>query len=368
MMRMTLPVLALSLLCGLARLHAQTAERELNIFGYFQASLGHNKVVARPVEANSFNLQQLNLFLQRDLATNWRAFVNVEFVNTYSSFRNWGVLNLEEAWVSYHASRQFKVKLGLQVPTFNNLNEIKNRTPLLPYIIRPLIYEASLNEVIALSEFVPTRAFVQVYGFIPWRNWKLDHAIFVGDSPNINEDPRYGQTGVDTTKSFLVGGRLGFRSNVIKLGVSASFDELDLQKAELPPGVSQDGTNSVSRIRLAGDLSLTLGKFMWESEFVRVSYDDDNPILDLSRNFYYGTAGYQLSERLYAYLGYWITQEKALPVADRDLTVPTVGVAYDFREGVSLKAQYARVRFDATKPEPVKDLADYYYLAVSVVF
>lgn len=368
MMRMPLPVFALSLLCGLARLHAQPAERELNIFGYFQASLGHNKVVARPVEANSFNLQQLNLFLQRDLAANWRAFVNVEFVNTYSSFRNWGVLSLEEAWVSYHASRQFKVKLGLQVPTFNHLNEIKNRTPLLPYIIRPLIYEASLNEVIALSEFLPTRAFVQVYGFIPWRNWKFDHAVFVGDSPNINEDPRHGQTGVDTTKSFLVGGRLGFRSNAIKLGFSSSFDELDLQNAELQPGMAPAKLQSVSRIRLGCDFSLTLGKFMWESEFVRVSYDDDDPNFDLGRKFYYGTAGLQLSERLYAYLGYWVTQEKALPVADRDLTVPTVGLAYDFREAVSLKAQYARVRFDATTPLPVKDLADYYYLAVSVVF
>jgi len=189
-------MVAALLSCGLAQLYAQPAGLNLKVFGYFQASVWYEQGLDSLDKEKSFGLQQLNLFLQKDLTPNWRMFVNFEFVNSYSSFRNWGAHNLEEAWVSYRRSEQFNLKLGLQVPTFNNLNEIKNRTPVLPYIIRPLAYESSLNEILSLEEFAPAQAFAQAHGFIPARELKLDYAVFVGNSPNINSDPREGQTGV----------------------------------------------------------------------------------------------------------------------------------------------------------------------------
>ena len=100
-------------------------------------------------ESITFNLQQLNMFFQRDITQQWTSFVNVEILNNYSSSRQWGALNLEEAWVKYRRNNFFSLKLGLQIPIFNNLNEIKNRTPLLPYIIRPLVYETSMSEAIS---------------------------------------------------------------------------------------------------------------------------------------------------------------------------------------------------------------------------
>jgi hypothetical protein len=117
---------------------------------------------------------------------------------------------------------RFNLKLGLSIPTFNNLNEINNRTPLLPYVIRPLVYETSFNEFIPIEEFVPARAFVQAYGFFPFGESKLDYAVFVGNSPNINSDPERGQTGTDTTATILVGGRLGIRYRELNLGFSAT--------------------------------------------------------------------------------------------------------------------------------------------------
>ena len=109
---------------------------------------------------NSFQLQQLNLFLKKQLSPSWTSFISLEMVNSYSSFRDWGAFNLEEAWLRYRLSKELNLKLGLQIPTFNNFNEIKNRTPLMPYVVRPLIYETSFQEIIPLEMFAPERAFV----------------------------------------------------------------------------------------------------------------------------------------------------------------------------------------------------------------
>ena len=136
------------LLLATASAGAQSQEKPLRIFGYFQNSFQQWTAFEFRPKQNSFSLQQLNLFFQKDLGTNWTAFVNFEFLNNFSSSRQWGSANLEETWVKYRASMRFNLKLGLLVPIFNNLHEIKNRTPLLPYIIRPLAYETSFSEFI----------------------------------------------------------------------------------------------------------------------------------------------------------------------------------------------------------------------------
>jgi hypothetical protein len=357
-------------LSSLSQLAAQSNGLDLKVFGYFQVSFEHQKDINTPRESNSFNLQQLNLFLQKELAQKWTIFINFEFVNSFSSFRNWGAHNLEEAWVRYRASEQFKLKLGLQVPPFNNLNEIKNKTPLLPYIIRPLIYESSFNEFIALDEFVPGRAFAQVYGIIPARQLKLEYAVFIGDSPNINDDPSRGrgQTGIDTTTRFLAGGRFGIRTNNFKLGISATNDYLDFSQSDLAPGYPIADFKQVRRLRLGGDFSLSFGKFDWESEAISVTYDDDYAEIDANKEFYYGTLGYHFTERLFAYGSYWITRQNFFSMNYWDFNAPTTGVTYELREMIVIKMQYGRATIKYSQPAAMKEVADYYFLAVSVVF
>ncbi|MGH9876672.1 MAG: hypothetical protein ACRD5H_03465, partial [Nitrososphaerales archaeon] len=72
-------------------------ELPLKIFGYFQTEFRYDNDSS--VARNSFLLQQLNVFLQKDLGRDWTSFVNFEIVNSYSSFRDWGSFNVEEAWV-----------------------------------------------------------------------------------------------------------------------------------------------------------------------------------------------------------------------------------------------------------------------------
>jgi len=246
---------------------------------------------------------------------------------------------------------RFNLKLGMLLPIFNNLNEIKNRTPLLPYIIRPLAYETSFSEFISLEVLTPVRAFVQVYGFFPVGETKFDYAVYIGNSPNISNNSHRGQTGIDTTLTFLVGGRLGFRYRELKLGLSATHDKENFFESKaLELGISRSELNQIPKLRLGGDLSYNFENVSFESEFISVNMIEDIPEFGQNLDFYYATLGYHFTERLYIYGSYWVMDAHSTLLApgnekkeDEDIKVSTIGASYNLMDRVSLKAQYARV-------------------------
>ncbi|NIR48187.1 hypothetical protein GWO43_07005 [candidate division KSB1 bacterium] len=361
----------------------QFSESDLRIFGYFQNTFIHQTEFIDSPEENSFSVQQLNLFFQKDLARHWRTFVNFELLNNFSSSRQWGAFNLEEAWVRYRSNEKFNLKMGLHIPIFNHLNTIKNRTPLLPYVIRPLVYETSFSEFIAVEEFTPARAFVQAYGFLTLNKVKLDYALYLGNSPNINSRSSLGQTGVDTTNTFLIGGRLGIRYGELKVGLSATRDNTNiLQDAGRFLGGPANRFEEIPRVRFGGDLSYHLGKFSLESEFIIVNYYDDTPEIIIDKEFYYATLGYQVTEQLFVYGSYWLSEEDFTQIFDtilatgmNDIKVPTVGVAFNINDRIRFKGQFAPVDFELDTDAKVFELANlrnqefnHYSVAVSIFF
>ncbi len=372
------------LLLAIASAGAQSQENPLRIFGYFQNSFQQWTAFEFRPKQNSFSLQQLNLFFQKDLGADWTAFVNFEFLNNFSSSRQWGSFNLEEVWVKYRADMRFNLKLGLLIPIFNNLHEIKNRTPLLPYIIRPLAYETSFSEFIPIEFLTPVQAFAQVYGFFPAGEAKVEYAVYVGNSPNINHDPNIDQTGIDTTATFLFGGRLGFRYDELKLGLSATYDKdnfLESEAAELE--IPRTELNERPKIRIGGDLSYNFANFSFESEFIKVNFEEGIQELEIELDFYYATVGYHVTEQLLIYGSYWLLgRHAAIPapvnarIEDEDIKVATFGASYNMLDRVRLKAQFSRVRLDEEElqllPEGVvtrtEDDFSIFALAVSVIF
>jgi len=376
---------------------AQQGERPLQLFGYFQNQFQRqievedakvpgiiNRVEQFDRTITSFSVQQLNLFLQKDLSQRWSTFINFEVLNNFSSSRRWGAYNLEEAWIKYRYDRRFSLRLGLQVPTFNNLNEIKNRTPLLPYIVRPLVYETSFNEIFSIDEYTPERAFVQTYGFFSPGPLKVDYALYVGNSPNINNwddqnrKSEEQQTGIDTTATMLVGGRLGLRVNNLKGGVSLTRDFTNSFKGtEVLFGGPHDRFDELARTRLGADFSMTLSNFFLEAEYIQVSYhENDYPgttSFNLSRAFYYVTLGYEFRERLQFYLSYWFIKERLVFLDNQDkaiITIPNVGLSYLVNDSIRLKAHYAygKVDFEEHDTPPTTQTINILALAVSVVF
>ena len=331
---------------------AQTSESPIRIFGYFQNSLQHWTTHEDRQKQNSFSLQQFNFFFQRDLGRKWTALINFEFLNNFSSGRQWGAANLEEAWVRYRLNEKFNLKLGLQIPIFNNLNEINNRTPLLPYIIRPLVYETSFGEFISIEEYVPAVAFVQAYGFLPSGKAKFDYAVYLGNSANINDNRERGQTGIDTTTTFLVGGRLGIRYEELKLGLSATHEkENEFMDFAQAIGRTPSELQELPVTRLGGDLSYNFANFSLESEFIIANIDEGFPELELDLDFFYATLGYHFTEELFVYGSYWVIKSHVALLApgnefeeDEETLVPNIGASYDLSDRMRLKGQFARVK------------------------
>ena len=382
--------------------YGQFQEKPLHIFGYYQNAFEYNVSNIHP-NSNTFLTQQLNIIAQKDLSTSFRSFVNLEFINTFDGNLGWGSASLKEAWVRYDVSPKFKLKMGLQVPIFNYLNEIKTRTPLLPYVVRPIVYEESLREIILIEEYIPERAFLQAYGSFPNEPISFDYALFLGNSQNINNDSNNGQTGVDSTNAILIGGRLGLLWNnldsnlsELKLGVSSTFDRVNIftgvgnlvTNDSLEQNQISRSLEETSRWRIGVDLALYWKQFYVQSELISVIYGEDSEILDVDRVFYYATAGMWVSEKLEAYISYWRTNEVALlrdrrqdPLFRLDqkivFDIYTIGARYNITPRLVLKAQAAlgdinlrdtiRDANDLSEIKSKEDLSTY-TIALSVFF
>ncbi len=338
---------------------AQTSFEQIKIFGYFQNSFSQQKNDGSAT-SNTFNTDQFNLFFQTQLSSNWIALVNFEMINSFSTSNKWGAFNLEEAWVRYRNSEKFNLKLGLQIPVFNHLNEIKNKTPLLPYITRPFVYEASLSELIEIEDFVPQQAFVQIYGFLPLGRLKFDYALHTGNSPNIgsgafgqratgeafipsHRENHKKQSGVDTTATFSYGGRIGARFGEIKVGFSMTYDRTNKYKSFA--GLTNGDLNLLPRYRFGGDFLFDWRDLSFQSEYIAVRLSSDDTALDFNKYFYYGTLGHHCSEKFYYFLSYWNAEEHLKPLGEVEYTAAGLGVAYSFRDRITFKVQFAKVNF-----------------------
>lgn len=331
-------------------------QEEVDIFGYFQTNFTYlkdrttlsNSDVGFQSESESerkyFSVQQTNIFLRKELSVQWAAWLNLEFTNSFSSDEGWGTVNLEEAWLRYRHSNKFHLKAGLLIPRFNNLNEVKNRMPYLPYILRPLVYESSLAEVIGQEDYVPERAYFQMYGDLPVSpNWVFDYAVFIGNAEADfhNNDPRLQiQTGIDTTTIFLVGSRLGLKASNFKAGVSVTLDKDNL---------ARHGLGEVRRTRIGGDLSFTVARVSFEGEMILVKHGEVEGV-NLDKNFFYGTIGYDITDRVFGYLTYSRMQDNLSPTIEDGLISISPGIAFRFIETVLFKAQYVKVLNDGSVP------------------
>jgi hypothetical protein len=130
---------------------------------------------------------------------------------------------------------------------------------------------------------------------------------------------------------------------------------------------------------LGGDLSCATRDWSLEAELIDVSYDDDTPGISEDKRFYYGTLGYQATERLLLYGSYWVTTghgveqivAQQVSSVQQRVEVPTMGVSYQLRESIMLKAQYAPVNIDLEVPSMgLAETIEFRHLstAISVVF
>jgi hypothetical protein len=201
-------------------------DESLDVFGYFQG-VGQftmdDGLLTEGRNSLTFKNQTLNIFLAKDLGGDFRALINTEYLNNVNTSKGMGQVKLEEAWIAWQPSELMRIRLGKQIPIFNSFNEIKNKMVLHPYMFRPIMYEASLeNENLDLKSWVPREAYVQIDGNYYIDDHEFQYAFFWGNSDLIEKD----FNAADTSKYNSFGGRLGYANSEygIKMGVSGTID------------------------------------------------------------------------------------------------------------------------------------------------
>ncbi|MCZ7555321.1 MAG: hypothetical protein M5R41_02810 [Bacteroidia bacterium] len=277
-------------------------------------------------ERSSFAIQQLDIFLHREIDDEFSAFIDLEYQLNYSSEHRWGSMSVQEAWLQYAPMDEFTVKAGLLYPSFNHLNEIKNRLALLPYIFRPGVYERLLSRLYNSENYIPEHAFLQIHGAIPLSKTFIDYAVYTGnaeasyitrmgpDGALVSERNQNFEflSGVDPTdvKLKLFGGRVGMRSRdeQIKAGISWTHDYDNLRDTlSYMPSIilpRADLVGDAPRNRLGADLSGSIGPVQFEGEYIGVFYDYEKAErlgIDMSLSFVYGMLGYWFTDQLFLY-------------------------------------------------------------------
>lgn len=356
-----------------------SAQGDIQVFGFFQGFASQSFTTTKQTQitqvptppfitavereattdASNFTLQQANIFASKDLGSSFSAFLNLEFVNSYSSDKGWGKFNLQEAFVKYEGSDAFNIKAGMFLPAFNNLYEVYNRMPLLPYITRPFVYETSFNTLLPPEDYLPTRALLQVYGFVPIGDTKVDYAVYFGNPEDSYIAPKFsgalnvpGWSGV-SLKS--VGARVGVRSGTLKVGVSTTFDSDNRRDT-----AAANNFGDVPRQRIGADLSYSIAGFTLSGELIMVNNNltDDqkkriaaNKLLggDMNKVFYYVTLQYDVNDQLFVY-GMYNSIEDHFSNVVNPLTGVSGGAGYRANDNVVIKLQYSQSNIDKKYP------------------
>jgi len=370
-------VLPLLLLCWPAQ-HAQAQiDSDLQLFGSMQTVFFHQESrIDTEIPStgtrnsgtetrNTFALQQMDLFFRKEIGDELTAFVDLEFQLNYSSEKQWGSMSIQEAWLNYHISDAANLKLGLLFPSFNHLNEIKNRLALLPYLFRPLVYERLLSEKFYTEDFIPEHAFVQFHGALPAGNWFVDYAAYAGnaEASYVSRNTPSGGIETDLNPNFeflggvdpsnlklkLFGGRIGMRSRdeMFKFGISVTHDYNNLRDSTRYPSHILSGParrilgSDAERFRIGSDLSGRYKAFWFELEGIKVIYDYDPAErfdVELEQSFFSGVLGYDITSEITTY-GSLQYGDYTFGL-DSDYFVYTFGGAWRVNESVTAKAQF----------------------------
>lgn len=374
-LRMAMVIGVLSLAAGVPAA-AQDDYSDLNIFGYLQAAYIEIPASFLGPRSTTFFLQQANIMGAKEFDSHFSAFLNLQFTNGFNSKLGWGNMNLEEGWAKYSYSHALNVKAGFLLPSFNSLLQVRNRTPLLPYILRPLVYEPLMTDRLNIDAFLPTHANLEVYGSVPvLPDVDVEYAAFVGNSETSyiisGQGAGFQVSGMDTSTAKLWGGRIGLSTHWIRGGVSMTTD-MENQNTF--------GMGSMRRYRYGADLYVLVANVSFDGEvlFVRPSMSDRqktvfamvgmfNPMIgkDLDRTFLYGTLLWDISDAVYIYgsgSSLTVNDFKGMSEGVKEWTV---GGGWRPLESIVVKAQYVVI----TCPSPYFPLdLGLPILAISVMF
>lgn len=382
---------------------ALLAQDNVRFFGYVQPILQtfqSDQDFWDEVKYNTAGVSQANFFVSADFANNLSAFVNFELINNFSTDKKWGALNLQEAYLKWYHSNYLTVKFGQVIPQFNALFEIYNRTPLLPYLVRPKLYEATSGNLVDIFDILPQKAIAQVTGYLPLTDaFKLDYAAYLNHSvnkfhsnPNNDLKPYYVAYGQSASPYLGYGGRIGIRHSNFSIGGSATHDMSNQRRFRWTESGDEANLGDIPRMRLGADFSFNYGPVTLTGEVMvnQSKYEDDRTVtftdvydndlektmtLDeffkyahgqnkmfigegLDKLFYYVTLQYNLTDEIYGFVMYDYLKDEIDPYffGIEGYKGIALGAGWNVNDNVVLKAQY---QFNQALYENTLDYVNY---------
>lgn len=355
----------------------------IDMYGYLQAVAINSRAlnVDNAKSKTNLEVQEADLFLQSKITPSISALVNLQLTNNFSQDRSWGSFNMDEAWVKFSPYRALNIKVGKIVPMFNTFNQIKTKYPLIPYLLRPVIYETMLAGILDVGAWVPEHAFLQVNGIIPVSKVKLEYALFGGNSEfTITGKSSVLPSGYDTTNYKSIGGRIGVKAYGVTLGASGTYDyarndAVNKTLSSFPTSLGIPQLGAVPRSRIGCDLNYTGYGFTADFEYIYSQYHfKDNeeaklkqavqkttaimtatgkgPILsdDFTRTFLNVNIMYDFLEKYYVSLGFATLTDKASMLLFKDgLNQLMGGLGYRLNDNITIKAQVINMYNDVPK-------------------
>lgn len=337
----------LLLLIGCFIMSSGFLKAELNLYGYFQAfgqtfNYENSNFDPMYVDANQFSLQQLNIFAANHFGNGFSAVVNLEFTSNYDSHDKIGHASVSEAYGLWQGfDGLLKVQAGYFIPKFGYLSTIANKSPLLPYIYRPVIFETDFTGFVG-KPFYPEKGNLQVFGdYYLNDNLALNYSVYLTGAERefwnkIDEQHQ-------RTVLYQVGGRVGFdwtpNENIgIEAGFSGSLDK---------DSIVIDGYTG--RTRIAADIGIRIWKFDLRAEYynsmIDISDDVKNTLTsvdDLDKVSYYASLTFNATDKLYFNTFYTDWEDHNHEIFFGGLYVISAGAGYRLTDNIILKYQFHR--------------------------
>lgn len=389
----------LSLIVLLSQIQAQS---DLEVSGFYQIQyfyIDKDKAYANEPTRYNANIQQLNLLFAKSFTDNVSTFINFELVNNFNFQRTWGNFSIQEAFIRMNFYDWLNLKAGIFYPRFAAFNEIKNRFPLIPYVYRPVIYEATMQQIFDFADFVPETGFLQLYGNYFIEQFSLEYALFAGNSEksffNSASIPLFTKIqGVDTSDFKVFGGRLGAKAKLgeygtYEFGLSYAVDK-DKETNKLlgfAPAPVRRNFGVLSRNKMAFDITANVYNFYLAAEHITVKYkptDGQKNTLEqakqliqnagrkgsegFDKKFYYVTLGYTFFSKLMVYGSYSFMEDDLIYLLTEGFELGSAGISFIYNDNVTFKAQYTYVFNKSKVFNPEKDILYPILLGISVYF
>ncbi len=361
------------------------AQTPLEVFGYVQTSFtsfqNNWEFEAPPGEAdyryNYMGINQLNVLFAKDFGDGLSGLINFEYINNYSSANGFGSFNVQEAYIRWDYKPWLKVKFGMVIPQFNAMFEIYNKTPLLPYVLRPKLYEANTGNLVDIFNILPQRSLVHLNGAVPVGTLVFEYSAFMGNppssfmsSPDNDMIPGYVAYGQSAVAYLSRGGRVGFRYGDIRAGVSYATDRANQRAFVKDVDGNTVDLGDIPRAKFGADFTASLAGFTLTGEYLKVSSNTSSAIDDslaawnasdpyfigksFDKEFYFATLQYNVTDELAVYAMYDYLNDSVDPFyfGLDGYYGYHLGAYYSVNESVVLKIQMTNnhARYDTQEP------------------